>query len=254
MRSCLAVGGQRMFPWWRSHAIGRTASSWARRCPARRRRRPRGISANFVATRSPCCRSAATTWRTTGATGSRSARSRNLQPPRVYSVNWFRRDADERFIWPGFSDNSRVIDWIVQRLSGRRTVETAVGLLPVIDQLNLGGVDLSDDDVRESIPRDAESWRAEAQLTEQYFEQFGDRVPGEVEPVERTASPPRLVGVRSGQRVLSTLHGRNERDLIGSVLSGRRRCCGGVNTSRTLDASLRPNSVATNRPMSVLVS
>jgi phosphoenolpyruvate carboxykinase (GTP) len=101
--------------------------------------------------------------------------------PRIYSVNWFRRDADGRFIWPGFGDNSRVIDWIVRRLSGKAdAVETAVGLLPVIDQLNLDGVDLSADDVQELFRVDAESWRAEAELTEQYFEQFGDRVPGEM--------------------------------------------------------------------------
>lgn len=70
---------------------------------------------------------------------------------------------------------------LVRRLGGKvEAVETAVGLLPVIDQLNLDGVDLSDDDVQELFRVDAESWRAEAELTEQYFEQFGDRVPSEM--------------------------------------------------------------------------
>ncbi len=98
--------------------------------------------------------------------------------PRIYSVNWFRRDADGRFIWPGFGDNSRVLEWIIRRIDGETdAVETPIGRIPVIEELDLEGVDISPDDIAELFRIDADSWKAEATMTEEYFEQFGDRVP-----------------------------------------------------------------------------
>ncbi len=98
--------------------------------------------------------------------------------PRIYAVNWFRRDSDGRFIWPGFGDNSRVLDWIIRRLQGHaNAVETPIGRLPVLTELDLEGVDLSDDDLQELFRVDRGSWNAEADMTAEYFEQFGDRVP-----------------------------------------------------------------------------
>ena len=98
--------------------------------------------------------------------------------PRIYSVNWFRRDADGRFIWPGFGDNSRVLEWIMRRIEGRAdAVDTAIGRLPVIDQLELDGVDITDADLQELFRLDTQSWHAEADMTQEYFEQFGERVP-----------------------------------------------------------------------------
>ena len=98
--------------------------------------------------------------------------------PRIYAVNWFRRDADGRFIWPGFGDNSRVLDWIIRRLEGRaNAVDTPIGRLPVLAELDLEGVDISDEDLQELFRVDRGSWNAEADMTAEYFEQFGDRVP-----------------------------------------------------------------------------
>ena len=98
--------------------------------------------------------------------------------PRIYSVNWFRRGADGRFIWPGFGDNSRVLEWIIRRIEGRAdAVDTPIGRLPVVEELNLDGVDVTLADLDELFALDPQSWKAEADMTQEYFEQFGDRVP-----------------------------------------------------------------------------
>ena len=98
--------------------------------------------------------------------------------PRIYSVNWFRRGADGRFIWPGFGDNSRVLEWIIRRIEGRAdAVDTPIGRLPVVEELNLDGVDVAPADLDELFALDPQSWKAEADMTQEYFEQFGDRVP-----------------------------------------------------------------------------
>lgn len=98
--------------------------------------------------------------------------------PRIYSVNWFRRDAQGRFMWPGFGDNSRVLAWIVQRIEGRAdAVDTAIGRIPVLDDLDLDGVDVSAVDLNELFDIDSRSWLEEADMTEEYLTQFGDRVP-----------------------------------------------------------------------------
>jgi len=101
--------------------------------------------------------------------------------PRIYSVNWFRRDADGRFIWPGFGDNSRVLEWIIRRIEGQAdAVETPIGRLPVLSEMDLDGVDITEADLEELFRLDPESWMAEADLTEEYFAQFDDRVPAEL--------------------------------------------------------------------------
>ncbi|MDA2988627.1 MAG: phosphoenolpyruvate carboxykinase (GTP) [Actinomycetota bacterium] len=98
--------------------------------------------------------------------------------PRIYSVNWFRRGADGRFIWPGFGDNSRVLEWIIRRIEGRAdAVDTPIGRLPVVEELNLDGVEVAPADLDELFALDPQSWKAEADMTQEYFDQFGDRVP-----------------------------------------------------------------------------
>ncbi|MFZ9988464.1 MAG: phosphoenolpyruvate carboxykinase domain-containing protein, partial [Candidatus Nanopelagicales bacterium] len=98
--------------------------------------------------------------------------------PRVYQVNWFRKDRNGRFIWPGFGDNSRVLDWIIRRVGGDAdAVETPIGRIPAEGELDLDGVDISDEQVAELFAVNADSWLAEADLTEDYFAKFGDRVP-----------------------------------------------------------------------------
>lgn len=105
-------------------------------------------------------------------------KSLGTKAPAIFQVNWFRKGDDGSFLWPGFGENSRVIEWIVRRLEGdAAAVSTPIGLLPAEDDLNLDGLDLSTDAVRQLFEIDNASWQVECDLTEEYFAQFGDRVP-----------------------------------------------------------------------------
>ncbi|GAA1569685.1 phosphoenolpyruvate carboxykinase (GTP) [Mycolicibacterium mucogenicum 261Sha1.1M5] len=98
--------------------------------------------------------------------------------PKMFQVNWFRKDEDGKFMWPGFGDNSRVIDWVIRRVEGEHTgVETAVGTIPAPGELNLTGIEEVEKDLDKIFAIDPASWLAEADLTEEYFAQFGDRLP-----------------------------------------------------------------------------
>jgi len=98
--------------------------------------------------------------------------------PRVYQVNWFRKAADGSFLWPGYGENSRVLDWVVRRLEGSvDAVATPIGNLPDPADLNLDGLDLDEETVTELFAVEPKNWIDEADLTEQYFQDFGDHVP-----------------------------------------------------------------------------
>ncbi len=102
--------------------------------------------------------------------------------PRIYQVNWFRKDADGHYIWPGFGDNSRVLDWIMRRVAGEaEAVETPIGRIPAEGELDLDGVDITDEQAAELFAINTDSWLAEADLTEEYYAKFGDRVPAELQ-------------------------------------------------------------------------
>ena len=98
--------------------------------------------------------------------------------PRIYSVNWFRKDSEGKFMWPGYGENSRVLEWIVRRLDGEvEAVETPIGRVPVAGDLNVEGLDISADKLAELFAIDPTTWLTEADLTEEYYNQFGDHVP-----------------------------------------------------------------------------
>lgn len=98
--------------------------------------------------------------------------------PRIFQVNWFRKDADGRFLWPGFGENSRVIDWMIRRVEGTvGAIDSPVGRLPRIEDLNLDGVKISDSELSELFAVDRDSWLAEADLTEEFYGIFGDKLP-----------------------------------------------------------------------------
>ncbi|GAA3875217.1 phosphoenolpyruvate carboxykinase (GTP) [Leifsonia kafniensis] len=105
-------------------------------------------------------------------------KSLGTKAPAIFQVNWFRKGDDGSFLWPGFGENSRVIEWIVRRLEGQAgAVSTPIGLLPDVEDLNLDGLDLSADAARQLFEIDNASWQVECDLTEEYFARFGDRVP-----------------------------------------------------------------------------
>ncbi len=101
--------------------------------------------------------------------------------PRIFQVNWFRKGADGRFLWPGFGENSRVLEWILERVDGQVAAkDSPIGLLPAEGTLDLDGLDLSQDDLAELFAVDPASWRAEADSTAEFFDTFGGRVPAAV--------------------------------------------------------------------------
>jgi len=101
--------------------------------------------------------------------------------PKVYQVNWFRKDADGKFMWPGFGDNSRVLDWIVRRADGRvETVDGITGRYPKFEDFNLEGLDIGQEEWDALFETDPDSWAAEIDSVEEYFVQFGDKVPGAI--------------------------------------------------------------------------
>jgi phosphoenolpyruvate carboxykinase (GTP) len=98
--------------------------------------------------------------------------------PRIFQVNWFRKGADGRFLWPGFGDNSRVLEWIVRRVEGEAgAVDSPIGRLPRTEDLDLDGLDVTDEDLTELFAIDANSWSREADLTQEFFDTFDGRVP-----------------------------------------------------------------------------
>ncbi len=104
----------------------------------------------------------------------------NAHLPKVFYVNWFRKSADGKFLWPGFGDNSRVLAWIVGRLEGTaEAVQTPIGFVPTLDAIDRTGIEDEVDDatMAEVLKVDAEEWKKEIPLIEEWFTKLGDRFP-----------------------------------------------------------------------------
>jgi phosphoenolpyruvate carboxykinase (GTP) len=99
--------------------------------------------------------------------------------PRIYYVNWFRRDETGRFLWPGFGENSRVLKWIIERIEGKAAaVDTPIGAVPTVDALDTAGLALSAEDLAATLRVDPEEWKAEVPQIAAWFDRFGDKLPG----------------------------------------------------------------------------
>ena len=100
------------------------------------------------------------------------------QLPKIFYVNWFRKDEEGGFVWPGFGENSRVLEWIFKRCEGTAdAIDTPIGRLPTLDGLNFDGLSLSDTDIATLLKVDIDGWQSELPLIEDYYKSFGDRVP-----------------------------------------------------------------------------
>src|SRR5690606_36310838 len=101
--------------------------------------------------------------------------------PRIFYVNWFRKDADGRIVWPGFGENSRVIKWIMERLEGRaEAVGTPIGNVPAPAGIDTEGLELSAEDLEFLLTVDTGTWKQEAALIPEFFKTFGDHLPAEL--------------------------------------------------------------------------
>jgi phosphoenolpyruvate carboxykinase (GTP) len=102
-------------------------------------------------------------------------------PPRVFHVNWFRKGADGKFLWPGYGENVRVLKWILERIEGKAAAtETPIGLVPLPNALTLDGLNVSRATMEELLSVDASQWSKEHADIGNFFGQFGDRLPDEV--------------------------------------------------------------------------
>ncbi len=98
--------------------------------------------------------------------------------PRIFYVNWFRKTSDGKWLWPGFGENSRVLKWMCERVDGKvGAVETPIGLMPKPEDLDLGGLEIPAEDLKELLRVDSDAWKAEIPDIEQHFAKFGDRLP-----------------------------------------------------------------------------
>ncbi|MDI5975182.1 phosphoenolpyruvate carboxykinase (GTP) [Amycolatopsis magusensis] len=98
--------------------------------------------------------------------------------PKIFYVNWFRRGDDKRFLWPGFGENSRVLKWVIGRIEGQAAAtETPIGFVPTADDLDIDGIEEPKSDVELALRVDAEEWRQELPLIEEWFAKIGDKVP-----------------------------------------------------------------------------
>jgi phosphoenolpyruvate carboxykinase (GTP) len=98
--------------------------------------------------------------------------------PRIFYVNWFRRDEDGGFLWPGFGENSRVLKWIVERIEGKAgAVETPIGHVPTTDSLDIDGLETDRADLEAALKVDPEEWKDEIPQISEWFDKFGDKLP-----------------------------------------------------------------------------
>ncbi|MBK7720994.1 MAG: phosphoenolpyruvate carboxykinase (GTP) [Austwickia sp.] len=108
-------------------------------------------------------------------------KTEGAQLPRIYQVNWFRKDEDGHWLWPGFGDNVRVLKWIVDRLEGKvDVIDSPIGLLPKPEDIDVSGLDMPADDVAKAVAYDPEAWKKELPLIEEWMDKFGDKLPAEI--------------------------------------------------------------------------
>jgi phosphoenolpyruvate carboxykinase (GTP) len=114
----------------------------------------------------------------------------NANLPKIFHVNWFRKNSEGKFIWPGFGDNMRVLEWILKRVAGSVSgQDTAIGILPKLDEINRDGLGLSDEALSSLLAVDQVAWRTEVGAIADYLEEFGSHTPQALyDELEKTAA------------------------------------------------------------------
>jgi len=98
--------------------------------------------------------------------------------PKIFYVNWFRKGTDGRWLWPGFGENSRVLEWVFERTAGAgEATETVIGYVPTVDALNVEGLNVTPADMAELLRVDKDEWRAEIPRIKEHYAQFNERLP-----------------------------------------------------------------------------
>jgi phosphoenolpyruvate carboxykinase (GTP) len=110
--------------------------------------------------------------------------------PKIFYVNWFRKDADGRWLWPGYGENSRVLEWVFERVSGTgEATDTPIGFVPGPGAIDTEGLDVSKADMDKLLAVDRDEWRAEVPGIREHFATFGEKLPAqlaaEVDELER---------------------------------------------------------------------
>ena len=101
--------------------------------------------------------------------------------PKIFYVNWFRKDANGKFLWPGFGENSRVLKWIVERISGEgKAVETPIGYMPTPDAIDTNGLDVSEEDMKELLKVNRDEWLREVESIREHYAKYGEKMPKEL--------------------------------------------------------------------------
>ncbi len=101
--------------------------------------------------------------------------------PKIFYVNWFRKDEDGKFLWPGFGDNSRVLKWIVERVAGEgKAVKTPIGYMPTEDGIDISGLDISKEDMKKLLEVDIDGWLKEIESVKENYKTYGDKLPKEL--------------------------------------------------------------------------
>jgi phosphoenolpyruvate carboxykinase (GTP) len=104
--------------------------------------------------------------------------SRIPNPPKVFMVNWFRKGADGKFLWPGYGENMRALKWILDRSHNRvGAQETVVGYVPRMEDFNTNGLEIKGDAVREAMKVDLGEWQEELESAKEWFDKLGPTLP-----------------------------------------------------------------------------
>jgi phosphoenolpyruvate carboxykinase (GTP) len=108
-------------------------------------------------------------------------KKQHVKMPKIYYVNWFRKNEAGKFMWPGFGENSRVLKWVFERCNGTaEAVETAIGYMPTLDAIDFDGLDMADEDIANLMRVDVDGWLSELPGIEEYYATFGDHLPEEL--------------------------------------------------------------------------